>query len=412
MVAIAEAERIRTRPYPWVYTPGPWAKAGMVAGGLFMLALSAGCFWMGLTPGQLPTPFAHQLMLVVSPFMGLASVLAVIGIFTAATVLTADEVRLRYLFSGDRMRRADIAGYRFIEAREIKLIPKPNAGKGLTITVYRPDDDFRAWFEGIPNLDAEDAARAHQALLENPDFGETVQARQTVLGRLGRLVRWGTGLAMILVLWIFVWPQPYEIAILAGAVAPIAALALVALTGGRLAIWSPDARPNVGLMMYPGMILAVRAMFDVHLYHWEEIAAPTGVIAALAIALSWMADRRLSEHAAILSMFGIAAAIYAYGVAAEADMLLDRAKPQVIQARVLAKRISSGGRPEYDLTLAPWGDRQKTGEIHVGSRLYGRANKGDVVCVRLHPGRLGARWFSVGLCPPAPAPIPPPPARR
>ncbi|XYH93278.1 hypothetical protein ACMHYB_36200 [Sorangium sp. So ce1128] len=80
-----------------------------------------------------------------------------------------------------------------------------------------------------------------------------------------------------------------------------------------------------------------------------------------------------------------------------ANALLDRGEPEVFRAAVLDKRFYSGKGPRYKLRLAPWGPDQG-GEVTVDSHLYGAVAVGGAVCVRLRPGALGVRWFSVGPC--------------
>ena len=88
---------------------------------------------------------------------------------------------------------------------------------------------------------------------------------------------------------------------------------------------------------------------------------------------------------------------YGFGTTVNINSVFDKSTPQVYEATVLSQRKSSGKHTSYYLTVSPWIDGmtdQK--EISVGSTVYKSVNEGDVVLIRLHDGKLGIPWFSVG----------------
>ncbi len=378
----------------------------MVVLGLAGFGLTGLMVWVAMNPEPNTAKAASIVFLAFGAVFAVAGLYLMVAIFRTATILTADKIERRDLWTGRRMRRSDIAGYRMLPPNNsfprMKLLPKPNAGKGVTITLYRPDDDFHAWFEGIPDLAEEDRKRAEQAVLDDPDFGATVAERRRRLKHLSRLGGYGETLGIILSVWIFAWPRPYTLAILVGALAPVVALGLIAVTRGQFALYGNDARPKVGWLMYPALCLALRSLIDVDLYHWQDIAAPTVVVGCAAVLLSWGIDRKIADRPVIIAFYGLGALAYAYGLVTQADVLLDRSQPTVIATTVLDMRISSGKHTSYDVTLARWGDRQASEEIDVGSYRYRRLQKGEPACIYLSQGRVGIRWFVVDECP-APA---------
>jgi hypothetical protein len=369
----------------------------------------AGLFvWLALDPSRHTVAREAILCWTVATVVVTGSLYLLVAIFQSATILTADEIERRDLLARRRMRRSDIAGYRILRPGNsfptIKLQPRPSAGRTMTVVLYRPNREFWTWFEGVPDLAEEELKAATQAALEDSDFGASIDERRRNLNQLNRIGGYGQAIGLVLLLWVTLAPQPYWLAILVAALAPLAALALVALTGGRFALYSLDARPKVAFLMYPGLGLTMRAMLDIHLYHFADVLGPGVPTAAAAVLMSWAVDRRLARRAAVLAAFSLAAIAYAYGLVAEADVLLDRTQPAAFTAAVLDKRISHGKHTSYDVTLARWGDRKGDEQVDVGPAPYRRLQVGEPACIWLHPGRLGVRWFRVDACPPPAAP--------
>ncbi len=62
------------------------------------------------------------------------------------------------------------------------------------------------------------------------------------------------------------------------------------------------------------------------------------------------------------------------------------------------KHASGGKQTSRYLELDPWGPVTERKDVAVGRRLHDAASTGDRVCVALHPGALGARWYVVLRC--------------
>ena len=206
-------------------------------------------------------------------------------------------------------------------------------------------------------------------------------------------------LCVALFFWVWIRPEPYWLAITLAGLAPVLALAVVALSGGRIALWSSDARPKLGWLMYAGLVVPLRAMIDIHLYHWQPALAPVGLLAVLCVAVSWIVDRRISEKTLLLALYGLVCLAFSWGAVLEANVLLDRSGAvRITGVKVLGKSISSGKHTSYDLKLAPWGDRTQPESVDVGRTIYDAVPAGSFACVYLRPGRLHIRWFIVRPC--------------
>ena len=185
--------------FPRSYTPSPAALGGVIVMAAIMLALSAVRLWwfgLGKHPGD---PSETVKLAIVSACVGFAvlSITAGVATFASATVLTADTIIRRGLLGAKSMRRSDIAGYRIQRPGNsfptMRLTPRQAGLKALTVMLYRPDADFRAWFEGLPDLDEEDRKTAEQAVLDDPEFSADPKARKRTLTRLRHIARVANG---------------------------------------------------------------------------------------------------------------------------------------------------------------------------------------------------------------------------
>ena len=72
------------------------------------------------------------------------------------TFLYPDRIVSRGLFTQASLRRDDIAGYELIPESSgpatLKLTPKDRTHKDLHINRFSPDDEFRTWLSGVPDL--------------------------------------------------------------------------------------------------------------------------------------------------------------------------------------------------------------------------------------------------------------------
>ena len=377
----------------------------MTAMAVIMLALSAaGLWWFGLEKHDLgPTPTANLIMLGALAIFVVLSIATLATTFTSATVLTAETIERRSLMGVKSMLRSDIAGCRVLRPNNsfptMRLTSKHAGVRALTVTLYRPDGAFHAWFEGVPDLDEEDRKKAEQAVLEDPEFGADRNERKRNLARLGRIARVVNGLGVGLFFWVWIWPEPYWLAIAAAAAAPVVALGLIRMTGGRLALFATDARPTIGWLMYAGLAVPMRALVDIKVYHWSEGAELVLLAGAAAVLVSWSCDRRIAAKPIVFVFLALAVLAFAWGGVMEMNVLADRSRPQVFETQVLSKSISRGKHTSYDFDLAPWGDRRTAEDIDVGRALYDRTDQGSKVCAYLFRGAVGIRWFRIGACP-------------
>lgn len=302
-----------------------------------------------------------------------------------------------------RVRRGEIAGLRIVPLQYgyHQLVLELRAGKKpLKINwMHETDAILQAWLDEIPNLDADDRARVEAELLRSAALGADPAERTRNLTRARKIARVLNGISLAAGAWGLIYPRPYRAAIVALGVLPLVGLATLLGGRGRYAFDATrnDPRPSlIATVMLPGLALATRAIFDVHVLDWKPLlfgAAVGGLALVVAIAVG---ERRRKLW--VLALLAPLISTYPWGALSLANALLDRGAPEVFRVGVRGKHVSGGRQTSWYLELDPWGPVTERKDVAVGRRLYNAALTGDRVCVALHPGALGARWYVVLDC--------------
>lgn len=146
----------------------------------------------------------------------------------------------------------------------------------------------------------------------------------------------------------------------------------------------------------PGLVLAMRAILDVHVLDWKPLLVGAAV-GGLALVVAIVVGER-PRKLWVLALLTPLISGYPWGALSLANALLDRGAPEVFRVAVRGKHVSGGKHTSRNLELDPWGPVTERKDVAVGPRLYGAVSVGDRVCVALHPGALGVRWYVVLRC--------------
>lgn len=329
----------------------------------------------------------------------------IIYMLTTKVVLTADAIVSRDFLGVRKLRREDIAGRRSQRTRTnstLVLVPRRPGIKTLKLNeLIQRDSLFNTWLDSLPDLDAQDLARSQSEIIANRELGRTPEERARRLAVARKLANGLTGISVMVCVWGFVYPKPYEVVVISLAALPLVALALKAKAGSLYQVvgWRNDARANLAITFIgPTLALLVRAFQDIRVLDWTTAlmaAAALGVAITVVIAAS---EKKLRHRGAELLAMLVLSGIYGYGVVAEGNMLLDESEPQIFEVTVLGKRVSKGKSTHYHLRLAPWGPRGEEDDITVSRTLYASAETGKPMCILLRAGALKIRWFAVMSC--------------
>jgi len=222
--------------------------------------------------------------------------------------------------------------------------------------------------------------------------------------RARRAISWIDGVGLALALWGFLYPRPYALCVLALAAAPLIAIGLAIFSNGAISLNDRrgQTRPDVGgLFLMPFLVLGARALLDFNVMDWKAPLAVAAGLAAGTVALARWAEpefrtRLWTVLLALLALDGT------WGLVIEANGLFDNAPVKVVSAEVIAKRISGGRHTSYNLDVGQTSEPQISGEIDTGRRLYDAIPVGGRLCLAIHGGSLGWRWYKPQACGSAP----------
>jgi len=345
------------------------------------------------------------MMVLVSFFFAALGAFLIATTLRSQVTLRADAIVVQGLFSTRTLSRDSIAGRRILPTQYIStllLVPRSSHEKKLKLALaLKTDSAFRAWFEGIPDLDAEDFAKSEAELSADPDLGFHSEDREERLRTAKPTAKVLTTIAWIASIWAWIFPRPYKLAILSLVALPLTAIVLQIRSRGiyQMEGRRNDARPSLAVaFLFPGLILDLRVILDLHFFRWVSLFYMAFLIAFV---LSWFifqSDAVMRKRPWSLLVILLFASLYCGGTLCEANALLDRSAPQNFSAAVTGKHISSGKSTTYYLNLSPWGPQTAPSEVSVPASLYGSLSPGDNVCIRLFSGALHAPWYAVDQC--------------
>jgi hypothetical protein len=386
------------------YRMALWARALVLAVGVAFLGGAAA---LALLIGRSANPSAAAVVVPTLPLVLLGGYL-LLGGLRSRVVLTANAIESYGAFTVQRLARSDIKGRRLLQLQygqtAVELVPREPGAKPLKLSRsgMRSDAALEAWLNSIPDLDVQEAAAAQAELAADPELGQTPEERVAHLARAKKFARTFNAATWAAAIWAFVYPQPYEAALLVVALLPWAAIVVAARGHGlyRLDARRNEVRPNLAIAMYvPGFALLLRAVEDVGVLDWK-LALMYAVLATFIIFLAAVrSDPTLLERRSLaIGLFCIMGS-YGYGAVALGNSELDSAAGQDYRVQVLAMHYSSGSKSTtYYLTLAPWGPRTRPEDVSVARTLYRQTRPGAEVCVHQGPGAIGIGWYVVRAC--------------
>ena len=383
-----------------VRTPVKAAWASSICATALAAFTIGAAIWNHVTPDV----YADGLTDVIAVAFVLAAAYTVAAVRVGYTRLLSDRVEHRALFRERVLRRAHVAGYRpQLATKQIRLVAVPGEAKDLVIPLHVVENPiWAAWLDSLKDLDIEDHNAAIAVLETDARLGRNPEQRLQTLGSLHRVTRYLTWGGLALAGWIFVYPRPYELAILAGVLTPLAALAAASLWPGLVVlIGGDDNDPHLNLAMLwlaPSAVLALRALFDVHTVDWLPPIGAGVALAAAPFALALRVERAAGRPwGAVMSAF--VALAWGWGTVSLANVLFDRA-PAVVHPAVIVERTGSADKdPGLSLRVTDAAPALPVlNELSVSKARYAAAKVGDRACVAIHPGWLGWRSAEVAHC--------------
>jgi hypothetical protein len=376
---------------------------GLTGGGLGVGGL-LGIWYFG-TGHEVRNTTDMVMLVSVSAALLLLGLLAAIATMRARVVLTAEAIELHGGLKTERMRRDEVAGFRIIAAQGFNILwlkPGTAGAKVMKVSMlFKPDEAFMAWFEGIENIDYAEYVKSVEEIAQDAQLGDTPEARLDNLGRSRKIAQLLTYAAYAAAAWVWFYPHPYTLAVLVNAVLPWLAIALCWKYGRSFTIEDPgknsaqaDLTP---LLIFPGIVLSLRALLDTQLVDWHALILPsiTGtVLMAWVVVRAAPALRQRIGKLLLLSLFLL---WYQASALTLANVQADYSQPDQYRTTVLGKRHTTGKGATQYFSVTAWGESDKdNNEVQVSRPLYQATAVGDTVCISRRAGALRMAWYTVG----------------
>jgi len=406
-----EEHRSRTTApveYPVVYrhSAGVRVLCGLI--GLFLLGISLAGIGLSLTTEE-------HLKLWPSAMLLLTLCLALVGAWSIGSgsfetlLMERDAIELRRAFHVRRLARAQLVGWRrlVVKGQPSGWMLVPKSGASLTIDRRLVDGRFDAWLAGLPDLNEQDRAAILRAIERDDALGATPAERRAALERAKRRVLACTVLAGACFMWSAFYPQPYQLLLVVLGLLPWLSLVLV-WTGRGLVRFDgarSDPRPNIGAAAWlPCFSLFVWALPSLDRMLSVQPLLFAGALLGLPLGwtMIWASKELPSPPLQKLFLYAFLLCLstaWGGGWLALVNTAFDRDAPLVLPVRVIDKHTTTGRSASHVIEVAAWGTLSEPREFRVSAAWYQQIDRGELVCVRQHPGLLGWPWLMLSACP-------------
>jgi len=340
-------------------------------------------------------------------FIGMGLYLAAYAL-RSRVVIDGTRIEVRDAFRDRAADLSEIEGFRTISSRNgryTQLCLKEGRGKVTISQSFDTDDDYRAWFQQLTDLDARDRDMLLDEISRDSQLGSTPEERLNALKQaktisiaiIAAAVAAAVGLS-------FGASDLHLLSAVVLALVPVVEILLMQRSPLLYTVFKKKADPRAELSIALiiagfGLFLGVR---NLHFVSMQPILLMAVPVALVYIASFFNSARKNSSPIGSLYGLLVFSALYSYPLVVLADTLLDAAKPDSYTVPVIGKHMVHGRSTTYYLDLAPWGPLQNPNKISVSSSFYRDAEPGDQICLDLHPGRLHAPWYQRVDCSVAP----------
>lgn len=419
LLPVAQA-KAKVTPFR-VYGVSPFWKTVYILMGAAIAVLGAYGVWFFLLDEAGPRGLGKPVLAVLCWVLVVLGCGLVMHAFTHRFFLGLTEIGASGFLFSRSMRRQDIDGRRTQKVRGmtiIRLFPARRGVKKFTlIQDLATDRAYDNWLASVPDLDEREDLEAVQAILQNSQYGDTVEGRAERLQWAHTVGGVANGIAAALCIWFLAFPQPYGFLAAAMALAPPIALAMFLATKGLFSLdescrTEKGGHPSVSvLFLLPALMLAGRGAFDWDIMDWRlalilsaaaglAVSAPaiwaTGTTPRLADMTSGGATGKKRFTWLAIGLTGM---LWGAGLVIQGNSLLDRTTVTAYEALVIGKHQNTGRYKERYFKLEPWGPVTEAEDFKVRSQeLYDRIAPGDTVCVVLHSGAFRVRWTEIWSC--------------
>ena len=303
-------------------------------------------------------------------------------------------------FSG---QRDQIRGYRVLTSRytgsRLRFYLNFPDNRSFIVRDDRSNPFFSGWMDAIPDLDQQEQEAYQAALLENPVFGTDKKTRIDSLRKQKKALTVLNCLGCLLAAWLYFYPGAASL--LACISYPLAMLVVAMFSGGRYASMWDYNNPKLKLtfaIFVPALMLGLRAFIDTTILDKAEAILPAGLVALGMLLLLMLIDQRPQTR--ILALFGVLLWIGAWGGLLAYNKIKDSSTAEIFRTVISSKKIRHGskGGEFYELEVASIQVAGVPDELDTNASFYAQSYEGETLCLNLHSGSLGYRWYDFGTC--------------
>jgi len=325
--------------------------------------------------------------------------------FRSHLIIEGSRITVRGPFTEKSADLSEIEGFRTVSSRNgtyQQIYLKEGRGSITVSSSFRTDDDFKTWFQKIPDLDERDRKALLDEISQQQDLGATPEERLAALKR-AKVVGYslvGVSILLGLALAFGSTLGPSIIRLCT------ALLALAPFVSGYLRWRSPllyaafknkkDPRVEVSLVPFIAGIAFIFQTSGIHFVTMQPLFF-TMIAAFVALLVLYFNSAKSGARGATIGLLAFGG-IYSFGLAVVADTVFDNSPPVSYTSSVVGGHVSHGRSTSYYLRLAPWGPVDHEKDVSVSSRIYRNAHVGDTACLTLQSGSLHAPWFHVVPC--------------
>ncbi len=360
---------------------------------------------MPLIPGKENFFTGNNYWYLAPVFLGLIGLVIalLVDVFIGKFVIDQDKLYTSGIFYNRQLFFDEIKGYR---TEENYIIIESNLSTKKRVLIsryYARDYDIIEWLDDrYPNLDFLEQETSAMEILEDEAFGSTEEEKELNLKRAhkaAKILNWG---GFVIGLWTFFYPFPYDYIVPVCMTVPLIALLALRLFKGRIKIGGKknSVYPNLYMAwLMPIMALFLRALQDFEIFDYSTVWEPLGVVAAVLgiLLVAGNKDFKFKEimDYVMLGIFTLFLCLYGYGVVVLTNCQYDDSEPELFQAEILSKRITSGKNTTRYFELTPWGPKKEAEEVQVHNALYKQFETGDSVTVYYGKGRFNIPYYLV-----------------
>lgn len=336
-----------------------------------------------------------------------------LGMITLMVFGIIDAIKGKLIISDKTITRVGVLKNKTLKIEEVKgyrqdqnyiyLFPVATGLPKIKISqFYGNKGSLNKWlFKNFRDLDEIQSEEDTTEILQNPEFGDTVDDRNQKLATAQKVSKTLNAISFAMAFWVFIWPSPYQWVIVITMILPIAAFVAIHLFKGLIRVDGKQGSgyPNLHTsIIFPSMILALRAFIDYEVLSYDNFWLKGIIIAVVSAGMLLSASNELDikkvRHLLTALVFGIIMFCYSYGALIHINCFYDDGNPLVHSKKVLSKRKSTGKHTRYYVEIKDWMSSDLV-EVPVDSDLYEALDIGDQIRILEKSGKLDIPWYYV-----------------